>query len=66
MAKGCGECREAPEADVANLRLTNLTDSLQGIENLTTNPATALVDSTKVKTHETIVAHVEADLENTP
>jgi hypothetical protein len=67
MAKGSEECREALEANVANFRLVNLPDSFQGIENLTTNPAMTLIDSTKAKTHETIVAHVEVDLEeNTP
>jgi hypothetical protein len=66
MAKGFGERREAPEADVANFRLVNLSDSLQGIVDLTMNPATTFIDSTEAKTHETIVAHVEADLGNTP
>jgi hypothetical protein len=66
MAKGFGGCRKAPEANVTNFWLVNLSDSLQGIENLTTNPVTTLIDITKAKTHETIVAHVEADLENTP
>jgi hypothetical protein len=56
----------AAEADVADLRLTNLPDGLQGIEDLTTSLVTTLVDSTKAKKHETIVTHVEADLENTP
>jgi hypothetical protein len=64
--KGPGERCEAPEADVADLRLTNLPDNLQGIKDLTTSFATTLVDSMKAKTHETIVTHVEADLENTP
>jgi hypothetical protein len=64
--KGPGERREAPEADVADLRLVNLPDSLQGIEYSPTSSATTLIVSTEAKTHETIVAHVEADLENTP
>jgi hypothetical protein len=65
-AKGPGERRESPEADVANLRLANLPNGLQGIEDLTTSLAMTLVDSTEAKTQETIITHVEADLENTP
>jgi hypothetical protein len=65
MTKGPGECHEAPEADVADLRVANLPDGLQGIEDLTMNLATTLIASTEAKTHETIVAHVEADLKNT-
>jgi hypothetical protein len=64
--KGPRECREAPEANVAVHRFANLYDGLQGIEELTTNLAMTLIASTEAKTHETIVAHVEADLENTP
>jgi hypothetical protein len=64
--KGPGERYEAPKADVADLRLANLPNGLQGIEDLTTSLATTLVDNTKAKMHETIVTHVEADLENTP
>jgi hypothetical protein len=64
--KGPEERREALEADVADLRLTNLPDNLQGIKDLTMSFATTLIDSMKAKTHETIVTHVEADLENTP
>jgi hypothetical protein len=59
------ERREAPKADVVDLRFSNLPDGLQGIEDLTTSLATTLIDSTEVKTHETIITHVEADLENT-
>jgi hypothetical protein len=66
MTKGPGEGHEAPEADIANLQFVDLPDSLQGIEDLTTSPATTLIVSTEAKTHETIVAHVEADLRNTP
>jgi hypothetical protein len=66
MTKGPGERREAPEADVVDLWLINLPNVLQGIEDLTTSLATILIDSTEAKTHETIVAQVEADLENTP
>jgi hypothetical protein len=66
-AKGSGECREAPEAEVTDLRLTDLPNGLHAIENLKTCSATALVDSTKAKTVMTIITHVEADLkENTP
>jgi hypothetical protein len=65
VVKGPGERREAPEAKVANLRLTNLPNGLQDIEDLKTSSTTTRVDSTKVKTMMTIVTHVEADLENT-
>jgi hypothetical protein len=65
-AKGSGERREAPEAEVADLRLSDLPNGLQAIEDLKTCSATARVDSTKAKTVMTIVTHVEADLENTP
>jgi hypothetical protein len=67
MAKGPGERREAPEAEVADLRLANLPNGLQAIEDLKMSSATTLVDITKAKTVMTIVTHVEADLEeNTP
>jgi hypothetical protein len=66
MTKGPRERREAPEADVTNVRLINLPDSFQGIEYSTTSLAMTLIVSTEAETHETIVAHVEADLENTP
>jgi hypothetical protein len=66
-AKGPGERREAPEAKVANLRLANLPNGLQAIEDLKTSSATTLVDSTTAKTVMTIITHVKADLEeNTP
>jgi hypothetical protein len=64
--KGPGERREAPEAEVADLRLTDLPNGLQAIEYLKTCSATTRVDNTKEKTVMTIVTHVEADLENTP
>jgi hypothetical protein len=64
--KGPEERREAPKADVTIHWFANLSDGLQGIEDLTTNLATTLVVSTEAKTHETIIAHVEADLENAP
>jgi hypothetical protein len=64
--KGPGERREAPEAEVADLRLANLPNGLQAIEDLKTSSATTLVDSTTSKTVMTIVTHVKADLENTP
>jgi hypothetical protein len=64
--KGPRERRESLEADVADLRFANLPNGLQGIEDLTTSLASTLIDSTEAKTHETIVTHVEADLENTP
>jgi hypothetical protein len=66
MAKGSGERREAPEAEVADLWLADLPNGLQAIEDLKTCSATAHVDSTKAKTVMMIVTHVEADLENTP
>jgi hypothetical protein len=65
-AKGPGERREAPEAEVADLRLTDLPNGLQAIEYLKTCSAMTRIDSTKAKTVMTIVTHVEADLENTP
>jgi hypothetical protein len=65
-AKGPGERHEALEAKVADLRLTDLPNGLQAIEDLKTCSSTARVDSTKAKTVMTIVTHVEADLENTP
>jgi hypothetical protein len=66
-AKGSGERREAPEAEVADLWLANLPNGLQAIEALKTCSATARVDSTKAKTVMTIITNVEADLEeNTP
>jgi hypothetical protein len=66
MTKGSGERREAPKADVADLRLA-FSDGLQAVEDLETFSATTRVDSTKAKTVMTIVTHVEADLEeNTP
>jgi hypothetical protein len=64
--KGPGERPKAPEADVVDLRLASFPDGLQGIEDLTTSFAMTLIDSMEAKTHETIVTHVEADLENTP
>jgi hypothetical protein len=60
--KGPGERRQAPEAEVADLRLT-LSNGLQAIKDLKACPATARVDSTKAKTVMTIITHVEADLE---
>jgi hypothetical protein len=61
--KGLGERREAPEAEVTDLRLT-FSDGLQAIKDLKACPATARIDSTKAKTVMTIVTHVKADLEN--
>jgi hypothetical protein len=66
MLKGLGERCEAPEADDTTHRLATLSHGLQGTEDLNTNLAIPLVVGTEVKTHETIVAHVKADLENTP
>jgi hypothetical protein len=60
--KGSGERREAPKAEVADLRLT-LSNGLQAIEDLETFSAMTCVDSTKAKTVVTIITHVEADLE---
>jgi hypothetical protein len=40
--------------------------ALQGIEDLKMNLAKTLIVGTEVKMHETIVTHVEANLENTP
>jgi hypothetical protein len=65
--KGFGEHREAPEAEIADLRLANLPNGLQAIQNLKTCPVTARVDNMKAKMVMTIVTHVKADLEeNTP
>jgi hypothetical protein len=61
-AKGSGERREAPEAEVAGLWLT-LPNGLQAIEDLKTCSVTARIDSMKAKTVMTIITHVEADLE---
>jgi hypothetical protein len=64
--KGPGECREAPKAEVADLRLT-FSNGLQAIKDLKVCPAMARIDSMKAKTVMTIVTHVEVDLgENTP
>jgi hypothetical protein len=65
-AKGPKERCEAPKADVADLWLANFPNGLQGIEDLMTSLAMTLIDSTKAKTHGTIITHVKADLENTP
>jgi hypothetical protein len=66
MTKGLGERCEAPKAEVADLGLT-LSNGFQAIEDLETLSASTCADSTKAKTVMTIVAHVEADLEeNTP
>jgi hypothetical protein len=43
-----------------------LSNGFQGIEDLKTNLAMILIVSTKAKTCEPIIGHVEADLENTP
>jgi hypothetical protein len=64
-AKGAGERHEAPEAEVADLRLADLPNGLQAIEDLKTCSATARVDSTKATTVMTVVTHVKADLEET-
>jgi hypothetical protein len=61
-AKGPGERREAPKAEVADLWLT-LSNGLQAIEDLETFSAMTYVDNMKAKTVMTIVTHVEADLE---
>jgi hypothetical protein len=66
MAKGPGKRREAPEAEVADLRLTDLPNGIQAIEDLKMSSATTRVHSTKGKTMMTIVTYVKADLENTP
>jgi hypothetical protein len=65
-AKGPGERRESSEAEVTDLRLTDLPNGLQAIEDWKTCSATTRVDNTKAKTVRTIVTHVKADLENTP
>jgi hypothetical protein len=66
-AKGSSECHEAPEAEVADLWLTDFPNGIQAIENLKMCPTTARVNSTTAKTVMTIITHVEADLEeNTP
>jgi hypothetical protein len=66
-AKGPSERCEAPKAEVADLRLADLPNGLQAIEDLKMCSAPARVDSAKPKTVMMIVTHVEADLEeNTP
>jgi hypothetical protein len=60
--KGPGERREAPKAEVADLRLT-FSNGLQTIKDLKACPAMARVDSMKAKTVMTIITHCEADLE---
>jgi hypothetical protein len=62
MTKRLGERREAPKADVADLRLA-LPDGLQAIEDLETLSATTCVDSAKAEMVMTIVTHVDVDLE---
>jgi hypothetical protein len=66
MPKGLKERREAPKAADAALWLATLPKGFQGIEDLKTNLATTLIVRTEVQTCKMIVAHVEADLENTP
>jgi hypothetical protein len=66
MMKGLGERRKAPKANVAVHRFANLSDGLQGIEDLKTSLEMTLIISTEEKTCETIVTHVKADLEDTP
>jgi hypothetical protein len=66
MTKGLRERCKAPEADDAAHRLATLSHGLQGAKDFKTTLTAGLIVGTKVKTHETIVAHVEADLENTP
>jgi hypothetical protein len=66
-AKGSGERREAPKAEGADLRLADVPNVLQAIEDLKTCSAMTRVDSAKTKTVMTIVTHVKADPEeNTP
>jgi hypothetical protein len=66
-AKGSGERREAPEAEVTDLWLADFPNGLQAIENLKMCSATARIDSTMTKTVMMIITHVEVDLEeNTP
>jgi hypothetical protein len=62
VTKRIGKRREAPKADVADLRLA-LSNGLQAIEDLKTLSATTCADSAKAKTMMTIVTHADADLE---
>jgi hypothetical protein len=67
VVKGPGERREAPKAEVTDLRLTDLPNGLQAVEDLKMCSATTRVDSTEAKMVMMIITHVEADLEeNTP
>jgi hypothetical protein len=64
VAKRPGECCEALKTEVTD-RWLSLPNGLQAIEDLKTLSASTRIDSAKAKM--TIVAHVEADLEeNTP
>jgi hypothetical protein len=64
--KRLGERCKAPEAVDTARRLATLSNSHQGSKELKTTLTTGLKVGKKVKTHKTIVTHVEADLENTP
>jgi hypothetical protein len=66
MTKGLRERCKAPEADDTAHRLATLSHGLQGAKDLQTTLTEGLEVGTKVKTHKTIIAHVEADLENIP
>jgi hypothetical protein len=66
MVKGLGERCEALEAVDTARRLATLSHGLQGSKDLKMTLTAGLIVGTKVKMHETIVAHVEVDLENTP
>jgi hypothetical protein len=65
-SKGLEECFKATEAVVTTRRLATLSHSLQGSKELKMTLTTGLKVGAKVKTHETIVTHDEADPENTP
>jgi hypothetical protein len=65
MPKGFGECLKVPEAGDAARQLATLSHGLQGSQELKTTLTTSLKVGAKAKTHESIVTHVEAYLEET-
>jgi hypothetical protein len=63
--EGFRERGEACEAGGAAHWLYTLANGFRGIEDLKMNLMTMLIVGTEAKTYQTIVSHVEADLENT-
>jgi hypothetical protein len=64
--EGARRALRSPQRDDTANRLATLSYGLQDAKDLKTILAMTLIVVTKVKTRETIIAHVEADLENTP